>query len=118
MKKDLVVDPRETWTDVFKRIRDFDDPKMIPREELPEEHQPHSSFYNKMVNWSNGIDPKRPNQQKVKPDDHLTDLEGSTQTIIKDQTPQHQPAASEIPLTQLEIPEPKDDDVIEESKRT
>ena len=60
MKKDLVVDPRETWTDVFKRIRDFEDPKMIPREELPEEHHPHSSFYNKMVNWSNGIDPKKP----------------------------------------------------------
>jgi hypothetical protein len=37
MNKDLVVDPRETWTDVFKRIRDFEDAKMIPREELSEE---------------------------------------------------------------------------------
>ena len=36
-KKDLVVDIRETWGEMFARIRDFKDPKLIPREELPEE---------------------------------------------------------------------------------
>lgn len=36
-KKDLVVDIRETWGEMFARIRDFEDPKLIPREELPEE---------------------------------------------------------------------------------
>ena len=29
----------------------------MPREELPEAYQPHASFYNKMINMANGIDP-------------------------------------------------------------
>ncbi len=45
MKRDLVVDVRETWTDVFRRVRDFKEQKLIPREELPEEYHPHRSFY-------------------------------------------------------------------------
>lgn len=35
--KDLVVDTRETWTEFFKRVRDFGNPKLVPREELPDE---------------------------------------------------------------------------------
>jgi hypothetical protein len=69
-KKDLVVDIRETWGEMFARIRDFEDPKLIPREELPEEFQPHRSFYGKFYNWANGIDPYPPSvrtKQKSKP---------------------------------------------------
>ena len=37
IQKDLVVDTRKTWSEFFKRVRDFGDPKLVPREELPEE---------------------------------------------------------------------------------
>lgn len=37
-KKDLVVDTRETWTQVFTRLRDFEEQKLIPRDELPEQN--------------------------------------------------------------------------------
>jgi hypothetical protein len=66
MKRDLVVDPRESWTDVFRRLRDFEEQKLIPREELPPEHQPHSSFYNKFANWAAGIDYRRPQEHQVR----------------------------------------------------
>ena len=36
-KKDLVVDTRESWGDWLRRQRDWKDPKLIPREELPED---------------------------------------------------------------------------------
>ena len=51
-KKDLVVDIRESWSEFFARIRDFKDPKLIPRDELPEEFQPHRSFFGKP--WTYG----------------------------------------------------------------
>ena len=63
-QKDLVVDIRETWSEFFARIRDFEDPKLIPREELPEEFQPHRSFFGKFYNWANGIDPYPPSARR------------------------------------------------------
>ena len=30
---------------------------MVPIEDLPEDYQPHASFYNKLVNIANGVDP-------------------------------------------------------------
>ena len=60
LNKDLVVDVRETWTEVLKRIRDFKEQKLIPREELPPEYHPHRSFYAKLANWSAGIDYHKP----------------------------------------------------------
>ena len=50
----------------FARIRDFKDPKLIPRDELPEEFQPHRSFFGKFYNWANGIDPYPPSARKSK----------------------------------------------------
>ena len=35
-KKDLVVDTRETWGEWFRRTKDFKEPPLVPREELPE----------------------------------------------------------------------------------
>jgi len=35
--KDLVVDSRETWKKWFNRQLNFEDPPLIPREELPEQ---------------------------------------------------------------------------------
>lgn len=60
MQKDLVVDTRETWTEMFKRVRDFEDQKLVPREDLPEAYHPHRSMYGKLANWSAGIDPRKP----------------------------------------------------------
>jgi len=36
-KKDLVVDTRESWGEMMSRIKNFEDPPLIPREELPED---------------------------------------------------------------------------------
>jgi hypothetical protein len=55
--KDLVVDIRETWGEFVKRQVNFEDPKMVPREDLPAEFQPHRSLYGKLANYVNGIDP-------------------------------------------------------------
>lgn len=60
LSKDLVVDTRETWKKWFVRQLNFDDPPLIPREDLPDEFQPHRSFYGKLSCFVNGIDPNPP----------------------------------------------------------
>lgn len=60
MNRDLVVDPRETWKHFFKRQLNFEDPPLVPREELPETIQPHRSFYGKLSCFLNNIDPYPP----------------------------------------------------------
>ena len=57
LAKDLVVDTRETWKDWFHRMQNFGEVPLVPIEELDEQFKPHSSFYNKMINIANGIDP-------------------------------------------------------------
>ncbi|TNV78154.1 hypothetical protein FGO68_gene14585 [Halteria grandinella] len=57
LSKDLVIDTRETWKSFISRQLNFEDPPLVPREELPEELQPHRSFYGKMACFVNGIDP-------------------------------------------------------------
>lgn len=47
LSRDLVIDPRETWTEWFQRNANFIEPPLIPREELPQDAQPHNSFYGK-----------------------------------------------------------------------
>ena len=64
LQKDLVVDTRETWRQWMQRQVDFKEAKLIPREELPEEFHPHRSFYGKMMNIVNGIDPSPPEQRR------------------------------------------------------
>ena len=39
----------------------------MPREELPEKYQPHSSFYNKMANWAAGKNHKKPKARNERP---------------------------------------------------
>ena len=48
LSKDLVIDPRETWKEWFVRNANFDEPPLIPREEIPEVQQPHKTFYGKL----------------------------------------------------------------------
>jgi hypothetical protein len=43
----------------------FEDPPLVPREELPEEFQPHRSFYGKVACFVNGIDPYPPKQKQL-----------------------------------------------------
>ena len=57
MNKDLVVDTRESWGNWIHRQLNFEDPPLVPREELPAERQPHRSFYGKMSCFMNGMDP-------------------------------------------------------------
>ena len=71
MKKDLVVDLSETWSQWLKRTSEFGEPPLIPREDCPENKLPHRSFYGKIASWSNGMDPyppKRPQTQQVMAD--------------------------------------------------
>lgn len=57
LAQDLVVDTRESWGQWLKRQTEFGEVPLVPREQLPVEYQPQASFYNKMVNIANGIDP-------------------------------------------------------------
>jgi len=59
-KQDLVVDVRETWKRWAWRQMNFEDPPMRPRDEIPEEEQPHKSFYGKISCFMNGVDPYPP----------------------------------------------------------
>lgn len=58
--QDLVVDTRETWSQVIKRLKNFEDAKLVRREDLPEKYHPHKTLYAKYVNWKAGVDIKRP----------------------------------------------------------
>ena len=77
LAKDLVVDTRETWKEWFRRQRKFGETPLIPREELPLEYQPHSSFYNKMINITHGVDPTPPEVRSSRRND--VDMEGQSQ---------------------------------------
>ena len=59
----MVVDTSESWKDWMKRNMEFKDAPLIPREELPEEFHPHRSFYGKIANTLNGIDPTPPEKK-------------------------------------------------------
>ena len=63
--KDLVVDTRESWREWIKRQAEFKDPPLVPREELPEAYHPHRSFYGKLSNTLNGIDPTPPERKST-----------------------------------------------------
>ena len=59
----MVVDTRETWKEWFQRQRNFGEVPLVPIEDLEEKFKPHSSFYNRMINIANGIDPT-PREQR------------------------------------------------------
>ena len=66
-RQDLVVDPREGWGKYIKRVANFKDPPMVPREELPANRQPHRSFYGKLSCYLNGVSPYPPDSvRKIK----------------------------------------------------
>ena len=60
------MDTRETWKKWAWRQLNFEDPPMIPREELPEDYQPHKSFYGKVACFMNGVDPYPNKKDQVK----------------------------------------------------
>ena len=78
MNKDLVVDTRESWREWIKRQAEFKDPPLVPRESLPEEYHPHRSFYGKLSNTLNGIDPTPP-ERKSTVAREMVDLEARRQ---------------------------------------
>lgn len=54
LARDLVPDVRENWNAWFNRQLNFELPPLVPREELPEEKQPHKSVYGKVTCFLNG----------------------------------------------------------------
>lgn len=60
LKQDLVVDMRESYSSWFFRQLNFEDPPLVPRDELPVNMQPQNSFRAKIINYMNGIDPRLP----------------------------------------------------------
>ena len=78
LQKDLVVDTRESWKEWMKRQTEFGETPLVPREELPEQYQPHASFYNRMVNIAAGVDPTprgERSRRQQQPDINASDLE-------------------------------------------
>ena len=59
-ERDLVLDPNETWNEWFKRNLEFEEPPMVPRDEIPEEKQPHNSLYGRLSSYMSGINPYPP----------------------------------------------------------
>lgn len=59
-KRDLVIDPGETWKNWFKRTAKFEEPPMVNRHDIPYEKQPHKKIFNKIENMLNGINPYPP----------------------------------------------------------
>ena len=64
LNRDLVLDPTETWKDWFVRNMNFEEPKMIPREDLASNKQPHKSIYGKLSSYVNGVNPYPPGHKK------------------------------------------------------
>ena len=60
LAKDLVVDRREAWQSWMWRQLNFEDAPLVPREELPQHLQPQASIRGKVINYINGIDPRKP----------------------------------------------------------
>ena len=56
----------------------FQDPPMVPREELPEEFHPHRSFYGKLANTMSGVDPTPPEAKRTVAQE-MKDLESAVQ---------------------------------------
>ena len=73
----------------------------MPREELPEEYQPHASFYNKIVNIAAGVDPTRPEDREERRRGQIADIEGQgmvdslSESQRDNSLPQHKIAAIE-----------------------
>lgn len=59
-KRDLVIDPRESWKEWIKRTANFEEPPMIDRHELPDDDQPHKKLFSAIDNYLNGINPYPP----------------------------------------------------------
>ena len=78
LKRDLVVDTRESWRQWMNRQMLFQDPPMVPREELPEEFHPHRSFYGKLANTMSGVDPTPPEAKRTVAQE-MRDLESAVQ---------------------------------------
>mmetsp|Transcript_41479 Transcript_41479/g.47843 ORF Transcript_41479/g.47843 Transcript_41479/m.47843 type:complete len:247 (-) Transcript_41479:24-764(-) len=78
--KDLVIDPRETWKQWIKRTATFEEPPMVERQELPEKKQPHKSFFSKVENYVNGINPYPPGHKwNKKSNKIMTDQQNNDQ---------------------------------------
>jgi ankyrin repeat protein len=57
---DPVIDPRETWTDFFKRVSNFDPPPLVERASLPNELQPQNRVLGKIRELINFKNPNKP----------------------------------------------------------
>lgn len=66
----------------------FEEPPMIPREDLPNQHQPHRSFYGKLTCYLNGVNPFPPGHKNnpAKNNDTLNIIErGRNDISVPDQ---------------------------------
>ena len=54
-KRDLVINPRESWKELIRRTTNFEEPSLIDRHELPNDDQPHKKLFSAIDNYLNGI---------------------------------------------------------------
>ena len=54
-RKDMVIDPKESWSEWFKRNANFEEPPMIERDQLPDDKQPHKSVFSTLESKSMSI---------------------------------------------------------------
>ena len=48
----MVIDPKESWSEWFKRNANFEEPPMIERDQLPDDKQPHKSVFSTLESKS------------------------------------------------------------------
>lgn len=103
--KDLVVDPRETWTKWFNRNLEFEEPPMVPRDELPEDHQPHNSVYGRMNSYINGVNPYPPghkNNPIRRPKRKQNDIEQNQEDSLKSEEMSKSNVEEPMPVVDLD----------------
>lgn len=55
-KKEVVIDPNETWREFVSSVIGFEDPKTVPVDSLPEDFNPSNRKFERfksLINWRN-----------------------------------------------------------------
>ncbi|KAM3139510.1 hypothetical protein pb186bvf_008346 [Paramecium bursaria] len=65
---DPVIDPRESWSQMFKRVMKFEPPPICERQELPQELQPQNRLLGRLNSYINGLNPIPLDNQSIELD--------------------------------------------------
>lgn len=103
---DPVIDPRETWSQFFKRVSEFQDPPLVERSELPPELQPQNRGLGKLMKYFSKEDQSPPVQSpEENPEEsrRLTPRKGQQKEIELGEEEVKQQGEEEIPASKKDF---------------